>query len=367
MPPSVGERPHWTKHAPPCPTGAVSPPTGVLATASVRLKTGTSIRGVGYGPDCIFQCLFELYELHSNITPLLEKRMRKIAKLVSQGEWISSPSVHSMRALFVAYFKAKHTKYTRSEQFKGMIDQRLEGWVTPARVSTMTTTDKVNRYAKEMGKSTTWAGPVELDIASTLFGVKIHEYFTEPPTGPQSTKLKHYRLLNVYDQNNKRDGEFAYGEIGDLAVAMPPWEIVHDLEKPEHIRYVIPHRYATSTYSPSALLNPMLDWVNGSMKLITLLSQQKGSTWSYAEFSTWFRARVGGVAPSLQTLSVYFFFIFYKYYVNNPEDFPAEAVAAAVPEEVLLGSPSLNFLPLQAPADNGSVVDAVFAKAKRCN
>ena len=204
-----------------------------------------------------------------------------------------------------------------------------------------------------------WAGPVECDIASELFGMRIR-LWTALPNDRQS-----------YWLNNEFVPQLLAGSV-DPRTSIFKWELVQT--GMAHFQYFqpwigdrdpIPQTGASVMQTPQSpprspssprWAGQVNEYEAGAMEKIRALIA-RGLRYTWGEFKLWFELNftIRGVAARASALHL--FFAAYMYLNQEAE---AEAPAAAAPAQL---SPFTPFM--QGPNMGRSVVDEVFSKHAR--
>lgn len=329
------------------------------------------------GPDDFFNCIVELYNSQATQTPALTRRMENIVTHFYNNMPPFTASAKFLRNWFMVYLKEKavskrYMRRGRGSILRNVIRQRVKQWNADTYEPTDSDEAVIKAYADEMSKpGVRAAGPVEFDIASALFDVEIQQY-------ERKSDGDGYQCTAVYHSKNPADPTYSWPNAA--MVSLPPWQIVCSVEGEARFGYVQLHLPSNAPTQLELLEQEQLQklqiWAE-SVRLndkIRALATSPG-TMELPAFRAWYSQTFTSTAFSLRAVPVYLLFVAYLYYTSHAEAWSTVAEAAAeaaaplpspYPADVL-GSPSMHYWPLHAPADNGSVVDAVFANAERCN
>lgn len=312
--------------------------------------------------DCLYHSLAALYNFTvewPSGAPLRD-RMRAAAARYSPGApFPSTATARSLRMLFLDFLREHWDRYYGSSAFRDALRQVAEQEMASSRNGFAPTSMGVQRaYIRRMGRvgprgRVEWGGPVECDIASELFGMRITLWVD------LASEPRYYWRNNVFqpelhaDSANRWEWNLVQTEMAHFKY-LKPW-FVGPLDPPPR-----PPR------SSSAGARRRVDWAAkvdrvqpGAMdKLRKLIGSRLPCT--RAEFKAWFDANFSPVGAAGRLATIHFLFAAYQHFV---------AVAAAAPGDQ---GNALSQLPpftpfLQGPSQGRSVVDEVFSQHLRAD
>lgn len=317
--------------------------------------------------DCLYHSLARMYEFTVE-WPLgqpIQNRMQIVAAQYAPGTTFT-PSARYLRMLFLDFLREHWDYYYNNPLFRDSLLQVARKEMPDLQP----TSESVKRaYIQRMGrverprktydgvprKRLEWGGPVECDIASELFGMRI-KLWVELPNDHRS-----------YWLNNEFVPQLLAGSI-DPITSYFKWELVQT--GTVHYQYFQPWMEDLDPVPQSGMSvmeQPLrtprrvrwADQVNryepGAMeKIRTLIARKLGYTWD--EFKLWFELNFRIKSMAMRLAALQLFWLAYTY-LNQ------EAEAEAPPPAQL--PPFTPFL--QGPNMGCSVVDEVFAKHARAS
>lgn len=310
--------------------------------------------------DCLYHSLARMYE-HTIVWPLgqvLQTRMQVVAAQYSPGTTFA-PTARYLRTLFLDFLREHWDHYYSKRAFRDVMLHvaRKDEPGLAASNSMGIRRAYIQRMSEVFaGGRAEWGGPVECDIASELFGMRI-TLWVDLPEEPHS-----------YWLNNEFLPQLLAGSV-DPNMSAWRWELVQT--GMVHFQYfqpwlADPEPIPQTGASVMDALEPTrpratrrvrwADQVNqyqaGAMEKIRSLIA-RGLRYTWDEFKLWFELNftIRGVAARLSALH-----LFYAAYSYLNSEAPAGGATSQLPP----------FTPfMQGPSMGRSVVDEVFAKHAR--
>lgn len=309
--------------------------------------------------DCLYHSLARMYE-HTIENPLgypMQNRMQVVAAQYAPGTTFT-PSARYLRMLFLDFLREHWDHYYSRRAFRDSLLQVASNELPSMQAGLQPTSESVKRaYLQRMGRfdRLEWAGPVECDIASELFGMRIRLWI-DLPNEPHS-----------YWLNNEFVPQLLAGSV-DPMMSMFKWELVQTGNA--HFQYFRPWIADRDPVpqSGTSIMEPppppprtsgrvrWADQVNqyepGAMeKIRTLVARKLRYTWD--EFKLWLELNFTSIRGVARMAAYPLFWAAYLYLTKEEE--AAEAPAQLPP-----------FTPfMQGPSMGRSVVEEVFAKHAR--
>ena len=351
-------------------------PYPLLAPETVpRVGPHRDVQDVPGDGDCLYHSIAGLYNhtIHWPLGYQLQTRMRVVAAQYAPGTTFT-PTARYLRMLFLDFLREHWDHYYDNPVFRDDLLQVAKKDLPSAQAGFEPTSASVQRaYIRRMGRvrrikrleggapyeRMEWAGPVECDIASELFGMRITLWMDHPED------------RHSYELNSVFVPRLLAGSV-DPIMTLWRWELVQT--GMAHFKYFTPwvaDLDPISQAGESVMDAPALsqarahagrrvrwaDRVNqyqeGAIEKIRALIA-RGVHYSWDEFKQWFSVNftIPGVAARLGALHL--FFAAYTYLFQEAEE------AAGAPSQLPPFTPFL-----QGPSMGRSVVDEVFAKHAR--
>jgi hypothetical protein len=292
----------------------------------------------------------------------MQNRMQIVAAQYAPGTTFT-PSARYLRALFLDFLREHWDYYYNNPAFRDSLLQEASKDLPSMRTGFQPSSESVKRaYFRRMGRvfaggRAEWAGPVECDIASELFGMRI-KLWVELPNDRHS-----------YWLNNEFVPQLLAGSI-DPNTSYCKWELVQT--GTAHYQYFqpwlagfdpVPQSRMSAMEPPPPRAPRRVRWADqvnqyepGAMeKIRTLIARKLRYTWD--EFKLWFELNFTIKSMAVRLGALQLFWLAYTYLNKEAEaEAPSGGPLAQLPP----------FTPfLQGPNIGRSVVDEVFAKHAR--
>jgi hypothetical protein len=295
--------------------------------------------------DCLYHSFAELY----NFTvgwPMgveLRHRMQVVTEQYSPGTTFV-PTARFLRMLFLDFLREHWDHYYNQRAFRDSLLQVAEKEMSSLQNGFDPTSKGVQKaYIRRMGRLE-WGGPVECDIASELFGIRITLWVD------LQSELRHYWRNNVFLP------EILAGSVSP-DVSMWEWNLIQtDMV---HFNYLKPQDPAAPP-TVHAAQPRRVNWADevdqvqpGAMaKIRKLISSRLPYTWE--EFKAWFDVNFSMIGVAGRLAAANLFFAVYQHFMTAAAEAEDQGEA---PSQL---PPFTKFM--QGPSMGRSVVDEVFSK-----
>lgn len=322
--------------------------------------------------DCLYHSLAALYNFTvewPNGAPLRDRMQAAAARYSAGTPFPSTATARFLRMLFLDFLREHWDHYYGSSAFRDALRQVAEQEMASSQNGFAPTSMGVKKaYIRRMRHvgprgRVEWGGPVECDIASELFGMRITLWVD------LASEPRYYWRNNVFQPE-------LHADSANRGVVGWEWNLVQT--EMAHFKYLKPWfveprprpRPLDPPPSPprssSAGASRRVDWaskVNGVQagamdKLRKLIGSRLPCT--HEEFKAWFDANFSLIGAAGRLATIRLLFAAYQHFV---------AVAAAAPADQ---GEALSQLPpftpfLQGPSQGLSVVDEVFSQHLRAD
>ena len=171
--------------------------------------------------NCFFHCIKQLYDQCEMRSDVLRERMDWVARQYMGTDFISNAGF--LRQLFMEYLRGNAALYTTAPRLRAdMVDYVKKPLPRDQRYIVDNYSDEqlTDAYIRLMGRPTTYAGDVEFDIASQLFGVKIQQWGYPPDGMLLPNQQARWRINARFTPN--------HGVFEPEPNIPYPWQLVHN-------------------------------------------------------------------------------------------------------------------------------------------
>ena len=288
--------------------------------------------------DCFYSSVLGLYNVTVQF-PLgveLQDRMTDMQGIYWSGIPFRAHA-HHLRVLCAKYLDDHWDHYFTNAQFK----ERLHtiAVLNAPQLRVEYTSDQIRKaYLEQMTSTKEWAGIVECDVVSELFGMKLEVWAY---LGTDNS------LLGL----NSTFEPFVHAPVRREMTAWK-WSLVQ--ENGTHFDYIQPW---VGSMEERAAENPLAKQVNeidpeALRKLRTLARSTRGSM-PFSSFQVWFKRSFGSLDQAVVQLALHLFFAALTYYFATKDNRASSSHTPALIEE--MGPP----MPMGT-----SIVDEIFDKHK---
>ena len=327
--------------------------------------------------DCLYHSLAKLYNFTVGWPTGVKlcHRMQAVTKQYSPGTTFM-PTARFLRMLFLDFLHKHWDHYYNQRAFRDSLLKVAKKEMASLQNGSKPTSKEVQKaYIRRMGqvrmarclttermlecdRRLEWGGPVECDIASELFGIRI-TLWVDLQSEPR-----------YYWRNNVFLPEILAGSVS-RDMSMWEWNLVQT--GMAHFKYLMPRVPASQLVPPTPLPAPpvvqprRVNWADevdkvqpGAMaKIRKLISSRLPYTWE--EFKAWFDLNFSTIGVAGRLAAINLFFAVYQHFMTATEE-----AAAAAEDQGQAPSQLPPFTPfMQGPSMGRSVVDEVFSKHLR--
>ena len=294
------------------------------------LKSDVEIHKVPGDGDCLYSAVLGLYSVTVQFPLGMELQDRMNAMQAQYwGETTFRARPYHLRMLFNKYLRENWEHYFTNDIFRERLLEvaRLD---SPHLLVEYTSNEIRDAYINRMSSRQEWAGNVECDIASELFGMK----------------MEVFAITREYPDLLSRNNTFEPYIHPPVRREMTVWKWSLLQTNANHFNYIQP----TLGSMESATDNPLAEQVNeidpGALRKLRTLARTRGNM-SFSAFQVWFKRYFGSLDRVLGTIAIHLFFATFTYYLITKD----RASSGHALED--MGPP----LPLST-----SVVDDIFDK-----